>query len=316
MPLRIPPRFIATLLLSCLSLASGDVRADDELPDAKPTPRMQVVPWPLQQSSIQRDGQEIARYWFDASLPRPFVFPIIGPSGRSLTRMAHPRDPNGHSHHNSFWVAHNSVNGVNFWADNADGRIVHEKIEAYEDTDKEALIAVSNRWQNREGKKLFHERREMRFVPADDGQWWLYLDMTLTPPADPVTFDKSSFGLVAVRMAKTIGVHDGGGRLRNSEGKLNEPGVHWQRAKWVDYSGPIAPDVREGITLMDHPSNPRHPTYFHVRNDGWMGTSLSFEGPVTVTKDAPLRLRYALWVHRGVPDVATVEGRFAEYAAK
>ena len=35
-------------------------------------------------------------------------------------------------------------------------------------------------------------------------------------------------------------------------------------------SGPIAPEVIEGITLMDHPSNLNHPSVFHVRGDGWV----------------------------------------------
>lgn len=290
--------------------------ADDDLPQAKPVPLMQVIPQAGGQAAVQRAGAEICRYHFGSELRRPFLFPLIGPSGRSVTRMAHPRDPNGHSHHNSVWISHHSLNGVNFWADNGDGRIVHRMIEKYEDADDEATIVARNDWVDREGRKLLRERREMRFIPADGGQWWLWLDLTLSVDADPATFDKTPFGLVGVRMAKTIGVHDGGGRIRNSEGKLNEPEVHWQRAKWVDYAGPITRDAVEGVTLMDHPGNPNHPTYFHVRNDGWMGAALSYEGPVTIAKDQPLRLRYALWIHRGASDVATLDQRFREYVER
>ncbi len=53
---------------------------------------MQAVPQPHHEVSFQREGTEIARYFFGAENERPFVFPIIGPSGRSLTRMGHPRD--------------------------------------------------------------------------------------------------------------------------------------------------------------------------------------------------------------------------------
>jgi hypothetical protein len=294
-------------------LATG---ADDALPQAKPVPLMQVTPQAGGQAAVQRTGDEICRYHFGPELRRPFLFPLVGPSGRSVTRMAHPRDPNGHSHHNSVWISHHSLNGVNFWADNGDGRIVHRLIEKYEDADGEATIVARNDWVDRDGRKILRERREMRFIPAEEGQWWLWLDLTLTVDADPATFDKTPFGLVGVRMAKTIGVHDGGGRIRNSEGKLNEPEVHWQRARWVDYAGPITREAVEGVTLMDHPGNPNHPTYFHVRNDGWMGASLSYEGPVTVTKDQPLRLRYALWIHRNASNVATLDQRFHEYVER
>ena len=89
----------------------------------QPVPFLQAVPLPNHEISFQRDGAEIARYYFGPDLNRPFVFPIIGPSGRSLTRMGHPRDPESHSHHNSVWVSHNDVNGVSFWDDRAKGRI-------------------------------------------------------------------------------------------------------------------------------------------------------------------------------------------------
>jgi hypothetical protein len=108
-------------------------------------------------------------------------------------------------------------------------------------------------------------------------------------------------------MAKTIGVRDGGGIIRNSEGGVNEKLVLWKPARWVDYSGPITANAREGITLMDHPSNPNHPTVFHVRDDGWMGASLTFAGPRVLKPGTPLRLRYGLYVHAGVPSVVDLQ---------
>jgi hypothetical protein len=48
---------------------------------------MQAVPQPYKQVSFQRGGGEIARFHFGAALKRPFVFPLVGPSGRSLTRL-------------------------------------------------------------------------------------------------------------------------------------------------------------------------------------------------------------------------------------
>jgi hypothetical protein len=115
-------------------------------------------------------------------------------------------------------------------------------------------------------------------------------------------------------MAKTIGVHDGGGMIRNSEGAVNEPQVHEKPARWVDYSGAITAQAREGITLFDHPSNPNHPTVFHVRDDGWMGAALNFVGPRTIEVGRPLKLRYGLWVHSGVPAAGTIDEQFAAFA--
>ena len=302
-----------TLLLVALGTA-GQVN----LLAAKPVPRMQVVPLPRDEASVQRDGIEIARYYFGKELFRPFIYPIVGPSGKSLTRMGHPRDPNGHSHHNSVWISHHDVNGVGFWNDakSSEGRIIHQRVTRYEDTDDEALIEVQNIWVDGagRGKTLLQEQRTMRFRSQAGGQWLLILDIAFSAPQQPVTLGKTNFGPIGVRMAKTIGVHDGGGTIRNSEGAVNEPQVHEKPARWVDYSGPITPTAREGITLFDHPQNPTHPTVFHVRDDGWMGAALNFSAARTIEPGQPLKLRYGLWVHAGVPTIATIDKQFAAFA--
>jgi hypothetical protein len=287
-----------------------------QLSEAKPVPRMQVLPLPRGEASIEREGQEISRYYFGPDLYRPFLYPLIGPSGKSLTRMGHPRDPNGHSHHNSVWISHHDVGGVGFWNDatTSKGRIVHQRVIQYEDAEDQALIEVENAWREEGGRTLLVEQRAMRFLPQEGGQWLLVIDMTLNADKEPVTIGKTPFGFVGVRMAKTIGVHDGGGTIRNSEGGVNEAGVFWKPARWCDYSGAITPTASEGITLFDHPSNPNHPTVFHVRDDGWMGTSLTFDGPRTIEPAMPLKLRYGLWIHAGVPPAERIEEQFAAFA--
>ena len=138
---------------------------------------------------------------------------------------------------------------------------------------------------------------------GDDKGWLLSIAIHAEPPAarEQAIFRETAFGIIGVRMAKTIGVHDGGGRILNSEGAINEKAVFRKPARWVDYSGPLETDgSAAGITLLDHPDNPNHPAPFHVRNDGWMGACLTFGGALEVTRDQPLRLRYGLWIHDGV----------------
>ena len=53
-------------------------------------PAVQVVPQADDQVSFQADGAERLRWHFAPRYPRPFFFPLIGPSGRSLSRMGHP----------------------------------------------------------------------------------------------------------------------------------------------------------------------------------------------------------------------------------
>lgn len=279
----------------------------------KPVPRMQVIPMPYQQASFQREGVEIARYHYSNALHRPFIYPVIGPSGRSLTRMGHPHDPESHSHHNSVWISHNDIDGTNFWSDDGKGKILHKRIVKFEDTDQACSITTENQWLADTNKVLLLETRKVTAIPLEDLEWFIIIDMEFKANDKPVTLGKTPFGMIGVRMAKTIGVNDGGGTIRNSEGAVNEKDVFWKRARWVDYSGLITKENLEGITLFDHPENPNFPSYFHVRNDGWMGASLTHDGPRTIQPDKPLQLRYGLYIHSDIKPANTIDAKWNRF---
>jgi hypothetical protein len=299
---------VAALLLFLVASTRADER--------KPVPLLQVLPLPNAEASIQRDGLELTRYHFGADLDRPFFYPLRHPAtGRSLTRMGHPHDPESHSHHNSVWISHHKVDGLSFWLDRdkeATGTIRHARINEYIDGDDAATIDSLNHWIClADGRIVLIEHRQSTasLVPeALGGGWLLVLDLQFSVPGDaPVTFEADPFGLIGVRMAKTIGVHDGGGRILNSEGAVNEEAVFRKPARWVDYSGRVTNASTGGITLFDHPENPGYPSPFHVRNDGWMGICLSLNTPVVVQPGMPLQLRYGLWMHDGIPEKSAIE---------
>ena len=171
-----------------------------------------------------------------------------------------------------------------------------------------------NAWLGEAEKVLLTEYRTMTLQGLPGQEWLLVLDLRFEAAGEEVTLGKTPFGVIGVRMAKTIGVHDGGGTIRNSEGAVNEEEVFWKPARWVDYSGPITAEAVEGITLFDHPANPNHPSVFHVRDDGWMGASLTFGSPRVIRPDEPLRLRYGLYVHAGMPEAAVIEKRWEEFS--
>ena len=66
---------------------------------------------------------------------------------------------------------------------------------------------------------------------------------------------------------------------------------------------------------MDHPSNPRHPTYYHVRDDGWMGTSFCLYEPYVLDKGKTLTLRYGLYVH-GDRTAEQIASRWDDFAKR
>lgn len=282
--------------------------------EPKPVPKVQTIPQAHDQVSFQRDGAEIARYHFGRDGQRPYIFPVIGPSGRSLTRIGHPRDPQGHSHHNSVWISHQNVQGHSFWEDNRTGGIVHRRMLRMDDGDELAFVEAENAWLAKDGTPVLHELRRTAVRVWEKGEWILEIDIQLEARKDPVELGQTGFGLLGVRMAKTIGVKDGGGTIRNSEGGVDEAGCFRKPARWVDYSGPIVTGVSEGITLMDHPSNLNHPVPFHVRDDGWMGAAVTFPAAHTIRPGEPLRLRYGLYVHSDIAAPEQIEAQWKIFA--
>ena len=263
-------------------------------------PRCQLIPLPDQQVSFQIDGVERTRWHFGQQYPRPFFYPLNGPSGHSLTRMGHPGAAN-HDHHRSVWFAHAKVLGIDFWSDQTEARIRQHEWLAYEDGDEEAIMATELRWYDgHDPKELLRQKviAAVRPGPAD-GETLLEIQTSFTPIAETLEFAKTNFGFLAVRVAKNISEHFGGGTLTNSEGKIHELAIFGKSARWMDYSGPVPGGKTEGITYFDHPDNPGHPTNWHVREDGWVGASFCMFEPKTTTRDDPLVLRYLLYVHQG-----------------
>lgn len=298
-------RILAAVAFTCTCAAAQD----------KPIPRVQAIPLPYHQVSFQCEEKELARYHFGPELMRPFVYPVIGPSGRALTRMGHPGDPDTHSHHNSVWIGLSSVDGRDFWSDQG-GRIHHLRTVYLEDGDRAAGAITEAEWIPRDGPPVLRERRAVFVKPLPGGEWLLLLDLQLTPADEKAVIGKASFGPVGVRVAKTIGVFHGSGRLRNSEGAATEVEMFRRPARWVDYSGQIAAGVVEGLTLMDHPSNPRHPAPFHVREDGWMGAMLALEEPYEISAGKPLHLLYGIYVHTGLPPSTAIDQVWQRFATE
>ena len=105
-------------------------------------PRCEIKPLPNHELLFSLDGDESTRWHCGKQYPRPFFYPLNGPSGVSLTRMGHPGAPN-HDHHRSVWFAHHDVDGHNFWSDTTSTRIRQKMWYAYQDGDQESLMAMS-----------------------------------------------------------------------------------------------------------------------------------------------------------------------------
>lgn len=279
------------------------------------TPRCQIVPLAGKQVAFSVDGRERLRWHADDSAPRPFLFPLIGPAGYPLTRIGHPGAPN-HDHHRSIWFAHHKVLGIDFWSDQTDARIRQQSWIAYDDGDEEARMAVRLNWYDgHDPQPLIEQQLVVAVAPHGDEELLVELQTTLTPQAESLELGQTNFGLLAVRVAKSISAFFGDGTLTGASGQQTEANLFGEPSAWMDYSGSVAAGVTEGVTYFDHPDNGGFPNKWHVRKDGWMGASICRDGPVLLTRQNPQTWRYLLHAHRGPVDRQVAGGVASRFAA-
>jgi hypothetical protein len=262
-------------------------------------PRVQAVP-EIGRASLRIDGVERVGYHFGTGDARPYLFPVIGASGAQLTRLGHP-DPTSHEHQKSIWFGHAGVAGVNFWDErpNTDIRIRHRAIRVYHDGPNwGGLVADLDWWA--EGRSILRQELIIVLEPAIDGGFSLDLQSRFESSGQvPVELGPSPFGFLGLQIAKTMSEKLGGGTLLDAEGRRGARAVAGQASRWIDASGPSAPGIIEGICVMDHPSNPNHPSSWSVGNDGLVSPSFNPHSSDGLARDHGLALRYRLLIHRG-----------------
>lgn len=268
-----------------------------------PNPFCRIEPLGNFQFSFRYGKRELTRWCFSPLVPRPYFFPVNGPSGHSLTRMGHPGAPN-HDHHRSLWFAHSDLIGQDFWSEDKPARIVQRQWYAIQEHDDHARLGVELHWLDGHDPKPLLRQDLFMTIRPNNTQWTMELQSDFRSGGEGISFRKSNFGILGLRVAKSLSVVFGSGRITGSDGQTDEAGLFGKSNRWVDYCGTSETTlggnhVIEGISVIDHCKNPNYPTKWHVRDDGWIGPSLSRDNDVGVNVQSPLTVRYLINVHRG-----------------
>lgn len=279
--------------------------------------------------TVKIDGELFTNYLItseDPRLPKPILWPVIGPTGKPVTRAFPMERIKGeafdHPHQRSFWFTHGEVGGADFWAEGRGrGTIAHRKFTQVEGG-SQAVIASENEWLDGEGKKLLDDSRRLVFR-ADGDSRTIDFDVVLTAADDPVKFGDTKEGSFGVRVAPSMKVDAGqGGRIVNAEG-VTDRAAWGKQSPWVDYHGPVDGEV-VGIAILNHPSSFRYPTYWHVRTYGLFAANPfgwhhfqgndAVDGSYTLQPGESLTLRYRVLLHKGDEKAGEVAEAFAAYA--
>ena len=288
--------------------------------------------------SITIGGQPFATLFCGADTAKPYLHPLRSASGKIVTRRypmeTVPGESHDHPHHRGLWFSHGDVNGFDFWSNEPtqhggkNAKIVLKRIGKISGGKQSGAIDASFDWVDPQGKTLLAESRTMTFY-AEPGRRVIDFDITLTA-IRKVTFGDTKEGTFAIRLApqleeptkESLASPKRTGLMVDAEGRRGEPLVWGHRASWVDYAGEIDGE-KLGIAILDHSSNPRHPTYWHSRSYGLFAANIfglhdflndkTANGSMTVEPAKSVRFRYRVIIHPGDYQSANIAGEYAKY---
>lgn len=280
---------------------------------------------------VNIDGEKFTEYHFK-DVSRPFLYPILGPGGVHMTRRWPQEEVAGeerdHPHHHALWWSHGAANDVDFWSEGAKaGKTVQKSIVKKKGGKKEGVLVTQNDWLSKEGTVVASDQRTIRFHQSPANARLVDFEITITASSGDLVLGDTKEGTMAIRLAESMRVTQpknkpGLGHIELSTGE-KDVATWGKRAAWCDYYGPVEGKT-VGVAILDHPSNPRHPTWWHVRDYGLFAANPfgvhDFEkkpkgtGDLTIPAGKSLTFRYRFLFHDGDTASAKVAEQFAEYS--
>lgn len=246
-------------------------------------------------------GRLLTAYRYDDSLFKAVLYPVNTVDGITVTR-GYPLEPRkgdrtDHPHHVGVWLNYESVNGLDFWNNSTAieptrrvnyGTIVHTGVISKVAHEKGATLVVSAKWVNQSGQQILGEKTTYQFTVSGN-DFFIDRSTTLTALKDTVHFRDVKDGLFAIRVAreleqpsteKSTYIDEHGnktevdalpaagitGRYSSSNGTTGDS-VWSTQGTWVMLQG-IKDKKKITIGILDHPSNPGYPAYWHARGYG------------------------------------------------
>jgi len=283
-----------------------------------------------------RSGGELFTEYLLEGNQKPILYPVYGPGGTAMVRNFPMKKAEGeasdHPHHRSLWFAHGDVNGVSFWHEGEGcGTTVHDTLLEVSSGEK-GFIKTFNKWVGPDGRVHCTDIRTITFRLLKDGSRSIDYEVTLYASEGKVTFGDTKEGTMAIRTHPNLrlrndperGVTTAAGEALNSSG-FRDKELWGKRAAWVDYWGTIDGKTL-GIAIFDHPTNPRHPTWWHARDYGLIAANAfgahdfakkpKGSGNMVIEAGESITFRYRFIFHKGDAETARIAEAYADFASK
>lgn len=260
---------------------------------------------------------------------KPYLHPVSAPDGVLLTWHR----PSDHPWHRALWFSWKLINGLNYWEPDAgtgklQGLSDVLDVEVPQMDQRGARVVMRLGYHPPNRPTVLEEIRTLT-ISAPDAQRNYRIDwhqrftatkkqdvvLDRTPPKEKPWGGYGGLSYRAARSMTDVVLLDSRGR-RNGQ-------IHGQSARWVDASGSFGAEKKSdaGVTIFDHPSNPRHPTLWYIALDPKQGhpfvytnPALLFNEPLTLPAGESLDLDYRVLIHAGRGNPKRLNEEFERFA--
>ncbi len=272
---------------------------------------------------IHQEGYSLTVLWEEVPLlvynysqefAKPFIHPLYAPGGLVLTQNS----PSDHPHHRGVFVAWADVSGYDFWSEEKQpdpkkrGRILHQGFQSLRAKRDIALFEPIHRWLTPEGEEVLIEHPKWTVYAPEDPDWYLIdVELVYTSEKEVCFNTPPSYGGLALQLSSEIR----GGLILNARDRVGVAGTYGCRAEWCGYAGQTREGRWVGLVVFDHKGNPRHPTFWFVKDEpsGFLSPAFTYAQAYLLQPNQPLRLRYRIAIHSSEPDFIEIQQQYTSY---
>lgn len=281
--------------------------------------------------SLTQEQMPVWTYHLAPPDDTPYFDPVCAPGGTNLVVKA----PKDHLWHRGLWFSWKYINDVNFWdwteahgnrpkwpanpPHLPDGWTKMQGKETFVDKGDTAVLEMTIGYGQGETLWIKEARRIAFTKPVANTRYIMDWSSTFTAVSGKMVFDRTppkpttggyaGLGLRAPSTLKDV-------VFTNSLGTTGQD-CRSQKAAWVDMTAVANPQSGpEGVTIFDHPANPRHPTPWHVQATPpfyYFNPAPLYNEPLTLEQGKSFTLRYRILVHHGKIGAEELNKEFEAY---
>ncbi|MPY90419.1 MAG: transmembrane prediction [Luteitalea sp.] len=274
------------------------------------------------------DGRPFTAFHYSTTWDKPFLHPLRAPSGLVITRGFPLEEIEGettdHRWQRGIFLGHDSINGVDFWRERSrdkTGRMVCRSTPTTRAGRPAGTLSAIYELVTPQDDVLGTVRQRFTFRRAGSN-YLIDVETAIVADRGALKLGDTEEAMLGLRLADEFR-EDRGATLTNSDGLVGAKNIWGKRARWVDYSTTVKGE-KVGVALFDHPTNPRHPTYWHARGYGLNAANIFGErrftrdktrdGSMTISVGGALSFRHRVVIHPGGLESVNIEELYGAFA--